>query len=101
MYTNLDLQVTKQVLKAKAAATGVLPLAVQLCLPGREDVAWDKLAADHLIAVAKANHFGMKPPNVLTPTKRLEEEYDKLDQTQVSIPELMQSTHEADDGGRT
>lgn len=97
MFTNLDLQVTKQALKAKAAATGVLPVAVTLCLPGREDVAWEKLAADHLLAVAKARHFGMKPPSVLTPTERLEEEYDQLNQLPVSLQDLMRSTHEADD----
>lgn len=97
MFTNLDLQTTKMALKAKADATGVVPMSVMLCLPHSQDVAWDRLAADHLMAVAKAKHFGMKPPSVLTPTERLEEEYERLNQMTVSIQELMKSTHEADD----
>lgn len=100
MYSNMDLQVTKQALIAKALATGVLPVAVQLCLPGREDVAWEKLAADHLLAVAKAKHFGVTPPSVLLPTERLEQEYNRIDQMQVSMKDMMNSVHEADDAGR-
>ena len=97
MYTNMDLQVTKQALIAKAEATGVYPLAVQLVLPDRQDVAWSKLAADHLMAVAKAKHFGIRPPSVLTPTEKLDEEYERLSQLTVSLQDLMNSTHEADD----
>jgi len=93
----MDLQVTKMALKAKAEATGVYPLAVRLCLPQSQDVAWDRLAADHLLAVAKAKHFGLPVPSVLTPTERLESQYDELAQYTVSYKDLMNATHEADD----
>lgn len=67
MASRLDLRVATIVLKAKARLTGVVPLSVQLCPPGREDVAWERMAEAHLIAVAKAKHEGVKAPSLLRP----------------------------------
>lgn len=98
MFNEFDIATTIFLLKKKAERTGAVPLGVDLTLPdtATREAKWRDEAVKHLTACFKARQMGKQPPSILSPTRRLEREYDALQDTGPTMDQLLNSVHEQD-----
>lgn len=79
MFTELDVRAAAVAFAARGQAIGVMPLAVMLCPPGREEEGWRRFAVEYLMEVAKAKHEGRVPPGINTYPLRRQEDYNAIE----------------------